>query len=43
MLGHLAKSINRHRWIAEAAYFIAETRDFVPGKELDDWLQAEIA
>lgn len=43
MLGQLIKTINRHRWIAEAAYFIAETRSFEPGKELDDWLQAEIA
>jgi hypothetical protein len=27
--------------IAEAAYFRAERRGFVPGKELDDWLEAE--
>jgi hypothetical protein len=43
MLGNLEKSINRHQWIAEAAYFIAETRQFEPGKALDDWLAAEIA
>jgi hypothetical protein len=27
--------------IAEAAYFRAERRGFVPGSELEDWLQAE--
>jgi hypothetical protein len=32
---------DRHQHIAVAAYFIAEHRDFVPGHELDDWLQAE--
>jgi len=37
------KNINRHQWIAVAAYFKAEIRNFVPGKELDDWLDAEIA
>ncbi len=31
----------RQRWVAEAAYFIAESRGFAPGAELDDWLQAE--
>ena len=31
----------RHRMIAEAAYFRAERRGFVPGNELEDWLQAE--
>jgi hypothetical protein len=42
MLNALAKTINRHQWISEAAYFLAEARSFVPGKELDDWLEAEI-
>jgi hypothetical protein len=28
--------------IEEAAYFIAAGRDFAPGNELSDWLQAEI-
>ncbi len=28
--------------IAEAAYFKAELRGFIPGHELDDWLEAEI-
>lgn len=31
------------RWqqIALAAYFKAEARGFIPGHELDDWLDAE--
>ncbi len=33
---------DRHRLIAEAAYFRAEQRGFVPGQELEDWLAAEI-
>ena len=33
--------IFRHKWISEAAYFKAEARSFVSGKELDDWLDAE--
>ncbi|HEY8539086.1 MAG TPA: DUF2934 domain-containing protein [Steroidobacteraceae bacterium] len=31
----------RHRWISERAYALAEARGFAPGGELDDWLQAE--
>ena len=31
----------RQELIAQAAYFIAERRGFVPGNELEDWLQAE--
>ena len=31
----------RQRLIAEAAYRRAEQRGFVPGAELDDWLEAE--
>lgn len=27
--------------VALAAYFKAENRGFTPGKELDDWLEAE--
>lgn len=27
--------------IATAAYYKAEARSFVPGQELDDWLEAE--
>ena len=33
---------DRHRLIAEAAYFRAEQRGFIPGEELEDWLAAEI-
>ena len=33
---------DRYRLIAEAAYFRAESRGFVPGSELQDWLAAEI-
>jgi hypothetical protein len=31
----------KHQLIAEAAYFRAQQRNFVPGHELDDWLTAE--
>jgi len=31
----------RHRWIAEAAYFKAEARQFAANHALDDWLEAE--
>lgn len=31
----------RERMIAEAAFFRAERRGFVPSGELEDWLQAE--
>ncbi len=33
---------DRYRMIAERAYFKAEQRGFAPGKELDDWLAAEL-
>jgi aspartate oxidase len=29
------------RWIAEAAYYRAESRGFHPGAEAQDWLAAE--
>lgn len=32
---------DRRQMIAEAAYFKAEKRGFVPGRALDDWLEAE--
>ena len=32
---------DRDACIAAAAYLIAKRRGFVPGHELDDWLQAE--
>jgi len=31
----------RQAMVAEAAFFIAQSRGFVPGQELDDWLAAE--
>lgn len=31
----------RLEYIATAAYYKAEARGFVPGEELDDWLEAE--
>ena len=31
----------RHLMIREAAYFLAQHRGFLPGLELEDWLQAE--
>lgn len=40
-----AEPAARARWqdIAVAAYFLAERRGFAPGRELDDWLEAEKA
>jgi hypothetical protein len=32
---------DRYRWIAHAAYLKAERRGFVPGREVEDWLEAE--
>ena len=32
---------NRPDYVATAAYYKAEARGFEPGRELDDWLQAE--
>ena len=34
-------STQRHWRIAQVAYFKAELRGFVPGFELQDWLEAE--
>lgn len=31
----------RRRMVAEAAYFRAERRDFTPGGEFEDWVEAE--
>jgi hypothetical protein len=31
----------REKWIAEAAYYRAEKRGFVPGFALEDWVAAE--
>ena len=38
---HLVESISRQHWISVAAYYKAKVREFVPGKELNDWLEAE--
>lgn len=32
-----------HRMISEAAYYLAERREFAAGAALDDWLRAEEA
>ncbi|MCU0806207.1 MAG: DUF2934 domain-containing protein [Burkholderiales bacterium] len=32
----------RAQMIAEAAYYRAEARGFEPGRELDDWFEAEM-
>lgn len=32
----------REQMVAEAAYFRAEQRGFVPGNEMSDWLEAEV-
>jgi len=37
------ETVTRHDWISVAAYFIAESRNFAPGKALNDWLKAENA
>ena len=31
----------REQMIAEAAYYRAQNREFAPGHELEDWLEAE--
>ena len=40
-LSAAAEPGERRRLIAEAAYFRAEKRGFVPGHEETDWLEAE--
>lgn len=42
--GSFAKGITneeKRQLIAEAAYFRSEKRSFIPGYELEDWLEAE--
>lgn len=39
--GALAANEERWRLIAEAAYYRAQARGFAPGREIEDWLQAE--
>jgi hypothetical protein len=36
-----SRAAARHACIALAAYRLAEARGFGPGRQLDDWLQAE--
>ena len=36
-----ADADDRTGYIATAAYYKAEARGFVPGQELEDWLEAE--
>ncbi len=36
-----AERASREQMIATAAYFRAEARGCVPGREMDDWLAAE--
>jgi hypothetical protein len=42
MLHRAVKPVNRQLWISEAAYYKALARKLKPGKELTDWLEAEI-
>lgn len=35
------ENVTRHHWISVAAYYKAQARYFISGKELDDWLAAE--
>ena len=35
------QSLDRHRMIAEAAYYNAMQRGFTAGNELEDWFMAE--
>ncbi|MFI3190190.1 hypothetical protein BCS42_14310 [Crenothrix sp. D3] len=41
MLSTFIKSLNRHQWVSESAYYKALARGVEPNKELDDWLAAE--
>lgn len=37
----VTEAVARQQQIAVAAYLRAEARGFVPGRELEDWLEAE--
>jgi len=39
--GRIVDPDARQMMIAEAAYYLAEKRGFVPGGELQDWIDAE--
>ncbi len=41
LLGSLYPAVNREERIAISAYWRAAQRQFAPGHELDDWLEAE--
>lgn len=41
ILNQLSDCRFRHKWISESAYYMAEHRNFVPGFDLSDWLNAE--
>ncbi len=38
---YISKNNNRLERIALAAYYKAQARGFVPGHEIDDWLEAQ--
>lgn len=38
---HGISAEERHRMIAEAAYYLSQNRGFVPGEALRDWFEAE--
>ena len=38
---HVHSNEDTRRRIAEAAYFRAKQRNFAPGHELEDWIEAE--
>jgi Protein of unknown function (DUF2934) len=41
MAGHPGSSEDLHQAIAVVAYHLAERRNFEPGHEMEDWLNAE--
>lgn len=40
---HIPDKTKREQWIKESAYFIAESRGFMPGSETEDWHTAVVA
>jgi len=41
MIERMCTPAERHQMIAQAAYFLAQSRGFQPGHALQDWLAAE--
>jgi hypothetical protein len=41
MVPHRLTTAERHRLISDLAYRKAQLRDFTPGGEIEDWLEAE--